>query len=90
MWINNKIFILIAGANASGKSSIIKPKYVDGRVKNYLDPDRYVDVIQMYDNSRGIGEEQLLLHIEKGRTVYLAPEPPRWFREAKIRAEYGI
>ena len=33
-------FVLIAGGNASGKSSVIKPKYIDGRIGHYLDPDR--------------------------------------------------
>ena|GEM_PF-6353173 len=37
------VFILIGGANASGKSSIIKPKYVAGRVKYHFDPDRFED-----------------------------------------------
>ena len=199
------IFILIAGGNASGKTTVIKPKYVDGRVKHYLDPDRLlpiaesdilssktlefyrkniparfaaecmkdwlasericnegiatesnlvtkkhdfdcfesakkagmrtelyfvgipletaiereqlragegkqkkiktsdiarrynglfniqkhidsgnVDVIKIYDKSRGSGEEYLLLHIEGGKTVYLHPEPPQWFRDAGI------
>ena len=207
MCTNNRIFILIAGANASGKSSIIKPKYVEGRVKRYIDPDRLlpiakedilsdrarevyksespdrfavecmkdwlasericnegiatesnlvtkkhdfecfelakktgmhtelyfvyvpletaiqreqirannkgqekipeqairirhpkglaniqkhidsgnIDVIKIYDNSRGIGEEQLLLHIEDGMTVYLHLDPPQWFRDALIK-----
>ena len=200
------IFILIAGANASGKTTVIKPQYIEGRIKYYLDPDKLspiaesdilstealkyykknspakfaitcmedwlaserirsegiatesnlvtkrdfknfkkakeagmrtelyfvgiplesalqreairasigeqgkinedvivsrhasgianiqnhidsgnIDVIKIYDNSRGIGEEQLLLHIENGKTVYLHPKPPQWFRYAKIR-----
>ena len=194
------VFILIAGANASGKTTVIKPKYVEGRVKRYLDPDRlfyvaeedilsvearkeyelkrpdrfaveclknwlaserirsegiatesnlvtkhdfkcfesakksgmrtelyfvyvpleiakereeiraingkqrkisekiieqrhknglpnikkhiesgYVDVVMIYDNSRGRGEEQLLLHIKNGKTVFRCPKPPEWF-----------
>ena len=35
------IFILLAGANASGKSTVIKDKHVKGRIKHYLDPDRF-------------------------------------------------
>ena len=209
-----KTFILIAGANASGKSSVIKPKHVAGRVEYYFDPDRFeddpdfshvtekeiltskaleyrerdlpsrfaiecidnlfmpenkhirnkgfatesnlvtsrdfekfreakeygmktelyfvyvpletviqreriraakgeqkkidldrlirrydnglsniqphidsgnIDVIKIYDNSLGKGEEQLILHIEYGRTVYLHPEPPEWFKDAGIK-----
>jgi len=34
------VFILSAGANASGKTSIIKPKHIDERITHYLDPDR--------------------------------------------------
>ena len=193
------IFILIAGANASGKTTVIRPKYVKGRVKHELDPDRLssdirpyilsekarneygsnrpgrfafccmkdwlasehiyhegiatesnlvshvdfdnfrmakdngmqtelyfvgvpleialqreqsrvdkdeqekipentirrrhgngirnikehiasgnIDVIKIYDNSRGKGEEQLILHIENGKTIYLHPDQPEW------------
>ena len=38
------IFILIAGPNASGKTTVIKPKYVEGRVKHYIDPDRVLSI----------------------------------------------
>jgi AAA15 family ATPase/GTPase len=38
------LFVLIAGANASGKTTVIKPRYVEGRVKHYLDPDRLLPV----------------------------------------------
>jgi len=37
------VFILVAGANASGKSTVIKPNYVIGRVKHYANPDIYDD-----------------------------------------------
>ena len=46
MHVNNGVFILIAGANASGKTTVIKPKYVEGRVKRYLDPDRLLPIAE--------------------------------------------
>ena len=206
---NNGVFILIVGVNASGKSTVIKPKYVKGRIKHYVNPDklndpdfpivdgdiltpearkryalgnmnrfaaqcvddwlenetfrnegigtesnlvakrdgilfrkakeygmqtelyfvgipletaiqreqiradseeqdrigvdkvtsRYrglfniqnhidkgnIDVIKIYDNSRGKGEEYLILHIENGMTIFLHPEPPDWFMDANIK-----
>ena len=36
---NKGLFILIAGANASGKSEIIKPKHILGRAQHYANPD---------------------------------------------------
>ena len=200
---------MIAGPNASGKTTVIKPKYVEGRVKRYLDPDRLlsiaegdilnpkarreyelnhparfaslcikdwlaserirsegfatesnlvskhdfktfraakaagmqtelyfvgvplevaiqreqarvaggeqkkieivylmqrysgifniqshidygdVDIVMIYDNSHGKGEEQLLLRVEGGKTIFRHPNPPEWFRSAGIKQAAG-
>ena len=53
------IFILIAGANASGKSSVIKPKYIDGRIEHYLDPDR--PELLIHDNLKNRHPESFVL-----------------------------
>ena len=55
------LFILIAGANASGKSTVIKPKYIKGRVKHYADPDR----IKLDDPDFPITEEDILSPIAR-------------------------
>jgi len=52
-------FIVNAGANASGKTSVIKPKHIDGRVTHYLDPDR--PELLLLDSLRGINPEILVL-----------------------------
>ena len=77
------LFILLAGANASGKSTVIKPKYVEGRVKHYLDPDRLLP----------IAEKDILS--DKARKVYTPESPGRfavacmgdWLASERIRNE---
>jgi predicted ABC-type ATPase len=56
-------------------------RYVNGiaNIKNHIESGN-VDLIKVYDNSRSKGEEQLLLHIEKGDTIFYHPNPPEWFR----------
>ncbi|MDR2861723.1 MAG: hypothetical protein LBV07_04170 [Syntrophobacterales bacterium] len=77
------LFILIAGANASGKTTIIKPRYVAGRVKHYLDPDRLLPV----------AESDILS--PKARELYIQNRPDRfavrcmrdWLTSPRIRDE---
>jgi predicted ABC-type ATPase len=55
------------------------------RIKKHMTaPESKPDVLIIYDNSRGMGEEKLILHIEDGKTVYLHPEPPLWLQETGI------
>ena len=66
------LFILIAGANASGKSTVIKPKYVKGRVKHYADPDR----IALDDHDFPITEKDILS--EEAREALVANKPDKF------------
>ena len=77
------LFILIAGANASGKTTVIKPRYVEGRVKHYLDPDRLLPVADVDILS------------PKAREMYVQNRPDRfavrcmkdWLASPRIRSE---
>ena len=43
-----------------------------------------IDLIKIYDNSRGVGEEELVFHMENGKTIFLNPEPIlQWFKDAQ-------
>ena len=43
-----------------------------------------VDVLKIYDNSGRKGEERLLLHIERGVTLFRHPKPPAWMDAARV------
>jgi predicted ABC-type ATPase len=66
----------------------IENRYSKGlfNIQKHIDSGN-IDIIMIYDNSRGKGEEQLLLHIKNGKTVYLHPEllEQEWFKSAGIK-----
>ncbi|MDR2861725.1 MAG: hypothetical protein LBV07_04180 [Syntrophobacterales bacterium] len=76
-------------ANRGGQEkideSIISRRYANGisNIKNHLESGN-VDVVMVYDNSRGRGEEQLLLHIENGKPFFIHQDLPEWFKEAGL------
>ena len=81
------IFILIAGANASGKSSVIKPKYVKGRIGLYANPDMLNDPdfpIAEKDILSDMGYKTL---ISKKADQFAIVCVDDWFQSARCRSE---
>jgi predicted ABC-type ATPase len=67
------------------KAEDIIQRYQKGlpNIQKHIESEN-VDVVMVYDNSRGRGEEQLLLHIGNGKPFFIHKDLPEWFKEANV------